>query len=538
MKKRFIFDENYIKRYAKKDKIKWLVIGACALVLIIVIIIVILANRKPDNPNLPVTPVFELKEELVIESGSEIPEVVDYFTKLENVDINDIKVTYPEEFEVSYDTSLCSVAEIEEMEESSDINYEQYDCVDTILKAPATYGITILLLEKEYTVKLTVVDTAAPVILTKNLEIYQSESYKIDDFVQLCFDVNDECSLSYVETDTDKDGNVIDYSKYTDVGTHKIRLIAKDQYGNISEPVETTLTIIEPDSPLYTVTFNSNGGSAVESVLVEENKLITEPVSPTKEGYTFEGWYVNNQKFDFSTPVTRNIILVAKWKKVQDNPNEEGTGTIDVSNVSINYKTIYLYVGDTKTVTATVTPTNATNKTVSWKSNNTSIATVNGGKITGLKVGTTTITATAGGKSGQVTVVVKEKGGGNSCAYGDTSYNTSKYILSVNLTKNNCAVNPNATYNETISSADYTKLNKDLSNLGFQMLSDTFSYKTSYINVKNNSGNGLVGYQITVYVKVKSVDGSSWLSAEYIINSDGSRKFLNNNICSSSGCLK
>lgn len=542
MKKRFIFDENYIKRYAKKDKMKWLVIGVCALVLIIVIIIVILANRKPEKPILPVTPVYELKEELVVESGSSLPEVVDYFSKLENVDINDIKVIYPEEFEVSYDTSSCGAKELEEMEESENINYDSYECALKILKAPATYGVTIELLEKEYTVKLSIVDTTPPVILTKNVDIYSSETYKAEDFVQLCFDVNDECSVSFANKDLDENGSVIDYSKYKDVGTYKIRLIATDKYGNASDSVEATLNIIQPEATLYTITFNSNGGSAVESVLVEENKLITEPNEPVRDGYTFLGWYVNNQKYDFTTPVTKNVILVAKWEKIQDKPiGGEGTGEsgiINVSSVTLNYKTIYLYVGDTKTVTATVKPTNATNKSVSWSSADSSIATVNGGKITGVKVGTTTVTATAGGKSGQVTVVVKEKNSGNSCTYGDTSYNTSKYTLSVDLTKNNCAVNPNATYNETVSSADYTKLNKDLSSLGFQLVSGNFSYKTSYVNVKNNSGNGLVGYQITVYVSVKSVDNLSWLSAEYIIKSDGSRKFLSNNICSSSGCLK
>ena len=46
MKKRFIFDENYIKRYAKKDKMRWLVIGGCALILILVIIIVIIATKS------------------------------------------------------------------------------------------------------------------------------------------------------------------------------------------------------------------------------------------------------------------------------------------------------------------------------------------------------------------------------------------------------------------------------------------------------------------------------------------------------------
>ena len=45
----------------------------------------------------------------------------------------------------------------------------------------------------------------------------------------------------------------------------------------------------EPE--IYTVTFNSNGGSTVDSVTVEEGNTISEPIDPTKAGYVFDGWY-------------------------------------------------------------------------------------------------------------------------------------------------------------------------------------------------------------------------------------------------------
>ena len=217
MKKRFIFDENYIKKYAKKDKMKWLVVGVALLVLIIVIIIVILATRDEDKPPvIPALPVFELKDEITLESGNELPEVADYFTKLENVDINDVELVYPEEFEVSYDYSFCSTDIIEEIESLDEINYSDYECVETILKTPTTYGVTVKLLEKEHTVNLTIVDTTSPVILTSKVEIYYEENYKINDFVKLCYDVNDECKVSYYDKDVDENGKPIDYSKITE----------------------------------------------------------------------------------------------------------------------------------------------------------------------------------------------------------------------------------------------------------------------------------------------------------------------------------
>ena len=62
----------------------------------------------------------------------------------------------------------------------------------------------------------------------------------------------------------------------------------------------------------YTVKFNTNGGSKVDNISVWEGSLITEPKT-TKANYTFSGWYLNDNNFDFQTPVNDNITLVAKW---------------------------------------------------------------------------------------------------------------------------------------------------------------------------------------------------------------------------------
>ena len=66
----------------------------------------------------------------------------------------------------------------------------------------------------------------------------------------------------------------------------------------------------------YTVTFNSNGGSEVASIAVNHGLAVTKPTDPTKEGYTFGGWYTDEECiniFDFSTSITENITLYAKW---------------------------------------------------------------------------------------------------------------------------------------------------------------------------------------------------------------------------------
>ena len=63
----------------------------------------------------------------------------------------------------------------------------------------------------------------------------------------------------------------------------------------------------------YTVTFDSNGGTAVDSQTVEENGTATEPEVPSKTYSTFDGWYLDGTLYDFDTPVTENITLTAHW---------------------------------------------------------------------------------------------------------------------------------------------------------------------------------------------------------------------------------
>ena len=72
--------------------------------------------------------------------------------------------------------------------------------------------------------------------------------------------------------------------------------------------VNDTFKVTLRRRPNYTVSFNSNGGSTVESQTVEEGFLATKPADIEKAGYTFDGW-----DFDFNTPVTQNETVNAKW---------------------------------------------------------------------------------------------------------------------------------------------------------------------------------------------------------------------------------
>lgn len=78
----------------------------------------------------------------------------------------------------------------------------------------------------------------------------------------------------------------------------------------------------------WTVVFNSNGGSACNTkfVATADGKLV-KPADPTRDGYTFGGWFTDEacvQAYDFSTPVTADLTLYAKWTKNAVNPGGNG----------------------------------------------------------------------------------------------------------------------------------------------------------------------------------------------------------------------
>ena len=67
----------------------------------------------------------------------------------------------------------------------------------------------------------------------------------------------------------------------------------------------------------YTITFDSAGGSAVTSITQAYGTAVSAPTAPTRDGYTFGGWYTDNGTFlnayTFSTMPAVNTTLYAKW---------------------------------------------------------------------------------------------------------------------------------------------------------------------------------------------------------------------------------
>ena len=85
-------------------------------------------------------------------------------------------------------------------------------------------------------------------------------------------------------------------------------------------------------STSYTVSFDTNGGTQINSVRVRRNGLLKEPESPEKAGYMFDGWYSDKElsvKYDFASKVTKSFTLYAKWHEEKSDNNHSGISDWD-----------------------------------------------------------------------------------------------------------------------------------------------------------------------------------------------------------------
>jgi len=160
---------------------------------------------------------------------------------------------------------------------------------------------------------------------------------------------------------------------------------------NFSTPVTASIIlaaqwIVIPPAT-YTVTFDVNGGAPTPPPqVINTGNTATKPTDPTRTGYTFDGWYLNGNVYNFSTPVTSDITLTAQWT-----PVVPPTGiTMSASQGSLNMK-----VGTKLQLNITISPANA-DPSVTWSSSNTAVATVDGnGLVTAIKTGSVRITVTS-----------------------------------------------------------------------------------------------------------------------------------------------
>ena len=109
------------------------------------------------------------------------------------------------------------------------------------------------------------------------------------------------------------------------------------------------------------------------------------------------------------TSRTAVVTLRAGSREEQITVSQTDSDWIPVSGISLDVTSINLSAGESYQLTATVSPDNATDKTVTWSSSDTNVATVSNGIVQAVAEGTSTITVNAGGKSATCIVTVKSQ---------------------------------------------------------------------------------------------------------------------------------
>lgn len=146
---------------------------------------------------------------------------------------------------------------------------------------------------------------------------------------------------------------------------------------------------------------NNSGGGSSQSHSVENNN---------NNNNNYSHYYPNNN--NNTSRNNSSSSSATSYNKPESTSRQEESSRnteIPVSKVTLNYTSTTLYEGDSIKLVATVSPSNATNKTVYWSSSNSGVATVNDGYVTAHSSGTSYITARAGNYYVNCTVTVKEK---------------------------------------------------------------------------------------------------------------------------------
>lgn len=190
----------------------------------------------------------------------------------------------------------------------------------------------------------------------------------------------------------------------------------------------TMMTVILLFMSVSSANLSLAAGRKVSSVRLNKTSLTLYVGDTYKIVATVLPENATNRKLTWST-ADKNILTVSSGKvtakkagtvtvtaKATDGSGKKATCKVtvkkrSVKSVKLNRTKVTIYLGDTLNLKATVSPSDATNKKVTWKSGNTKVASVSSsGKVTGKGSGKTTVTVTAadGGKKAACTVVVKK----------------------------------------------------------------------------------------------------------------------------------
>ena len=124
-------------------------------------------------------------------------------------------------------------------------------------------------------------------------------------------------SISYDYNELINEFDTVNKVGYTFVGWYKDQEFT-EVFNLTNMPANNVTAYAKYEINEYTITFDSNEGTAVTSITQDYNSDIIKPTNPTRTGYSFAGWYLNNQEYQFNKMGAEDIRLVAVWNKVPE----------------------------------------------------------------------------------------------------------------------------------------------------------------------------------------------------------------------------
>ena len=215
-------------------------------------------------------------------------------------------------------------------------------------------------------------------------------------------------------------------------------IVNKDGVSNLIFSLDTKITknieikaMYENDIETIKVSFDSNGGTQIESLTIEKGSKLVLPKSPTKEGYIFKNWKDKEGNIIKNGTVLKNdITLYAAYEKenkpvenkptenkptenkpVENKPTEPVVKEVSVEGVKLNTDKKEIVANTVDKLVATISPSNATDKSLTWSSDNEKVVTVDkNGNIKGVGFGEANITVkTSNGKTATAKVYSNPK---------------------------------------------------------------------------------------------------------------------------------
>lgn len=294
----------------KEYKVSWFkVLGILALIVVIIAIIWLVYPKKESKGNITTSSVYLNNITMMKEAGFE------YFKG------NNLPDKIGESNKLSLEEMISSNLIVDFVDENGNACNQEDSYIQATKTLDDEYSLKVFLSCEEKT-DYVVTTIVSPCINCDNQEEETDNN------------IANNQSNSSNKNPTNNGGNYRPVNNITQITNYNINHINSCNNCSGSNCLPPCLSNI-----YYTVSFNSNGGSYVASQTVKRGSTAVYQTT-TRDGYTFLGWYLDGVKYDFSTPVTARITLIAKWKKVDGDKKQydvlfETNGGSKIPNQSV-----------------------------------------------------------------------------------------------------------------------------------------------------------------------------------------------------------